>query len=93
TAEYRRLAKDGREVWIQASYNPILDLGGRPFKVVKYATDVTAAQAEIARKLAQAEKMACLVRDHDLNMQKVMASLGRSAERMGAASRAITATA
>jgi methyl-accepting chemotaxis protein len=31
----------GREVWIQASYNPILDLNGKPFKVVKYATDVT----------------------------------------------------
>ncbi len=41
TAEYKRLGKGGREVWIQASYNPILDLNGRPFKVVKYATDVT----------------------------------------------------
>jgi methyl-accepting chemotaxis protein len=39
--EYKRLAKNGREVWIQASYNPILDLNGRPFKVVKYATDTT----------------------------------------------------
>lgn len=38
---YRRIAKDGREVWIQASYNPILDLSGRPIKVVKYATDIT----------------------------------------------------
>ena len=33
--------KRGKEIWIQASYNPILDLNGRPFKVVKYATDVT----------------------------------------------------
>ena len=40
-SEYRRLGKDGREVWIQASYNPILDLNGKPYKVVKYATDVT----------------------------------------------------
>ena len=40
-AEYKRIGKGGREVWIQASYNPILDLDGRPFKVVKYATDVT----------------------------------------------------
>jgi methyl-accepting chemotaxis protein len=39
--EYKRIAKGGREVWIQASYNPILDLSGKPFKVVKYATDVT----------------------------------------------------
>jgi methyl-accepting chemotaxis protein len=42
SAEYKRIGKGGREVWIQASYNPILDLDGRPFKVVKYATDVTA---------------------------------------------------
>ncbi|WP_282297395.1 methyl-accepting chemotaxis protein [Stenotrophomonas sp. PS02289] len=40
--QYRRLGKGGREVWIQASYNPIMDMNGRAFKVVKYATDVTA---------------------------------------------------
>jgi methyl-accepting chemotaxis protein len=42
SAEYKRLGKDGKEVWIQASYNPIMDLNGKPVKVVKYATDVTA---------------------------------------------------
>jgi methyl-accepting chemotaxis protein len=42
TGEFRRVAKGGRDVWIQGSYNPILDRSGRPFKVVKYATDVTA---------------------------------------------------
>ena len=39
------VGKGGKEVWIQASYNPILDANGKPFKVVKYATDVTAAGA------------------------------------------------
>jgi methyl-accepting chemotaxis protein len=38
---YKRVNKSGGEVWIQASYNPILDVNGRPFKVVKYATDIT----------------------------------------------------
>lgn len=38
---YKRIAKNGKEVWIQASYNPILDPDGKPFKVVKYATDIT----------------------------------------------------
>lgn len=54
TGEYKRIAKGGREIWIQASYNPILDLNGKPFKVVKYATDVTGrkqAVAEIKAKL------------------------------------------
>ncbi|MFN4275415.1 MAG: methyl-accepting chemotaxis protein [Ferrovibrio sp.] len=40
--QYKRIAKGGREVWIQASYNPIMDANGRPYKVVKYATDITA---------------------------------------------------
>lgn len=39
--EYQRFGKGGREVWIQASYNPIMDLNGKPFKVVKYATNTT----------------------------------------------------
>ncbi len=39
--EYKRIAQGGREVWISATYNPILDLRGKPFKVVKFATDIT----------------------------------------------------
>ena len=42
SAEFKRLCKDGSEVWLQATYNPILDMDGQPFKVVKFATDVTA---------------------------------------------------
>ncbi len=44
SSEYRRIRKDGRDVWIQASYNPVLDEDGRPVKVVKYATDITEAK-------------------------------------------------
>ena len=39
--QFRRFGKDGREIWLQASYNPIFDDHGRPFKVVKYCADVT----------------------------------------------------
>jgi PAS domain S-box-containing protein len=39
--QYKRIGKGGKEVWIQASYNPILDQNGKAFKVVKYATDIT----------------------------------------------------
>ncbi|GGB92530.1 methyl-accepting chemotaxis protein [Pseudoduganella buxea] len=38
---YKRIGNNGKIVWIQASYNPILDLTGKPYKVVKFATDVT----------------------------------------------------
>lgn len=41
TAEFRRFGKNGKEIWIQASYNPILDPSGKPIKVVKFATDIT----------------------------------------------------
>jgi len=57
-AEYKRIGKGGKEVWIQASYNPILDLNGKPFKVVKYAADttqqaLTRMRAERARSLIE----------------------------------------
>ena len=39
--QYKRIGKDGKEVWLQGSYNPILDMNGKPFKVVKYTTDIT----------------------------------------------------
>lgn len=42
SAEFRRVHKSGRDVWIQANYNPILDLAGQPVKVVKFATDISA---------------------------------------------------
>ncbi|SDL93309.1 PAS domain-containing methyl-accepting chemotaxis protein [Ensifer sp. YR511] len=41
---YKRVAKGGREIWIQATYNPVLR-GGKPYKVVKFANDITAAKA------------------------------------------------
>lgn len=47
--QYQRIAKGNRRVWIQASYNPIMDAAGKPFKVVKYATDVT-AQVSLVRE-------------------------------------------
>ncbi|MGB6038136.1 MAG: PAS domain-containing methyl-accepting chemotaxis protein, partial [Cryomorphaceae bacterium] len=42
--EYKRITKDGSEIWIQASYNPIYTPDGKPYKVVKYATDITKAK-------------------------------------------------
>ncbi|WP_138516526.1 PAS domain S-box protein [Rhodoferax bucti] len=48
SGEYKRIGKDGKEVWIQATYNPILDPRGNPIKVVKFATDVTEAKLHSA---------------------------------------------
>ncbi|MCP5327675.1 MAG: PAS domain S-box protein [Sinobacteraceae bacterium] len=73
---YPRIAKGGGELWLQASYNPILDLNGRPFKVVKYARDITEeVKREEANKrrarLVQAlgnVRTAVMVADEDLNI-------------------------
>ncbi|KOO81632.1 methyl-accepting chemotaxis protein [Stenotrophomonas maltophilia] len=67
--QYRRLGKGGREVWIQASYNPILDLNGKPFKVVKYATDITAQVHEnqaMQRAVAQTREVVAAAKQGDL---------------------------
>ena len=55
SAEYQRFGKGGKEVWIQASYNPIIDMNGRAFKVVKYATDITAEKLRAADYAGQIE--------------------------------------
>ena len=52
-AQFKRIGKGGKEVWIEATYNPISDASGRPFKVVKYATDVTASKMEYADLLGK----------------------------------------
>lgn len=67
-AEYKRFAKGGREIWIQASYNPIFDPSGRPFKVVKYATDIT----KQVRQRQESEKAGNLV---DNNLGKISAAI------------------
>ena len=55
TAEFHRIAKGGRSVFIQGTYNPITDEDGRVIKVVKFATDVTAQVLE-RRRRAEAQR-------------------------------------
>ena len=78
--EYKRVGKGGRQIWIQASYNPIFDLNGKPFKVVKYATNITEQvvgrmKAERARSLiesvaAGSEQMNASIREISETMVK-----------------------
>jgi methyl-accepting chemotaxis protein len=79
SAVYKRVGKNGREVWIQATYNPIFDMNGQPFKVVKYATDIT--QNMLARTAA--------IEAADQTLQNVQA-VAAAAEQMSASVREIT---
>ena len=67
--QYKRIAKGGREIWIQASYNPILDGAGKAFKVVKYATDITdqkLATANFEGQIAAINKAQAVI-EFDMN--------------------------
>jgi len=64
TGVYRRLGKGGKEIWIQASYNPIMDANGKPYKVVKFATDITAEKirnADFEGKMAAVGKAQAVI--------------------------------
>lgn len=80
TGEYKRIGKGGSEIFIQASYNPILDHNGKPFRVVKFATDVTGRTEaveeikEVMTRLTQGDLTAHI--DHALHGE--FASLGES---------------
>ena len=63
-AEFKRRRKDGSEIWLQATYNPIYGLDGKPFKVVKYASDVTEDRrlsAEYAGEIAAINRSQCVI--------------------------------
>jgi methyl-accepting chemotaxis protein len=77
-AEYKRIGKGGREVWIQASYNPILDLNGKPFKVVKYAADIT----EQALTRMRAERARSLIESVAAGSEEMNASIREISETM-----------
>ena len=79
--QYKSLAKGGREVWIQTSFNPILDAEGKPFKVVQYATDIT-AQLQFSAQLREAvsETQAVVTAAVDGDLTKRIATEGKSGE-------------
>ncbi|WP_322097540.1 PAS domain-containing methyl-accepting chemotaxis protein [Pelagibius sp. Alg239-R121] len=83
--EYKRVTKSGEEIWIQASYNPIYDPNGKPFKVVKFATDITAAV--LARQ--EADRVGKLV---DENLDKILNSVGSANEQSATAASASSQT-
>ena len=62
--EYRHLAADGREVWIDASYSPVMNGQGKPYKVVEFATDVTASRirnADVHGRMAALDKSQAVI--------------------------------
>ena len=84
-AEYKRIGKGGREIWIQASYNPIFDAVGRPFKVVKFATDIT---TQVQERMRRAE----VQKGIDVDLGSIGEAIAHANEQAAAAASASTQT-
>lgn len=83
SAQYERVGKGGKQIWIEASYNPIFDLNGEPYKVTKFATDLT------ERKAANRE----LAVEFDKNIQSLVNTLAAAAAEMQGTAQDLTASA
>ncbi len=80
--EFKRVRKDGKELWLQATYNPIFDAMGRPFKVVKFCTDIT----------AQVQMKAALKQTIDIDLGKVTQAIADTTGRIASAANASAVT-
>ena len=86
--QYRRIGKGGRTVWIEASYNPVLDAAGKPLKVVKFATDVTqkVMEAQKNKRVSEMlESVASGAEELNISVREISSSMASSSR---AASRA-----
>lgn len=80
--EYRRVNKDGKELWLQATYNPIFDPSGRPLKVVKFCTDIT----------RQVQVKAALKQTIDVDLGKVAQAMEETSGQIAAAAQSSSQT-
>jgi methyl-accepting chemotaxis protein len=80
-SQFKRIGKGGKEVWIEASYNPVMDLNGRLWKVVKFATDLT------KRK----EENAALANEFENGVKSLVQTLASSAHEMTATAESLAA--
>lgn len=87
--EFRRIGKDGREVWILASYNPIFDADGRVTKVVKFASDITArkqgmrAIGHALDRLASGDLTARVTEPLDDDLEVIRSDLNNALGKLG----------
>lgn len=85
---YKRIGRGGKVVWIQASYNPIFDLNGKPYKVIKYATDIS-LQVEVEETVT---KMAMEFSANALDISAKSTSVAHGAQSLGATTEEMNAS-
>lgn len=75
---FKRIGKNGKEVWIQASYNPILDMNGKPFKVVKFATEITDMVGLIENTRVGVQNMAAATEEMSASIGEISRNMALS---------------
>ena len=90
SGRYKRIGNHGAEIWIQATYNPIVDLQGKPYKVVKFALDIT---AEVEREILISKKIEEITAVLESLTQSIESIAGNAARTSGQADAAIEKTA
>ena len=85
--KFRRLAKGGREIWLQASYNPVLDASGKAYRVIKIAVDVT------VQELAKHREMQDLADRFEANVSSIVTSVADRARDLEMTARSMSVTA
>jgi methyl-accepting chemotaxis protein len=83
SGQYKRIGKGGKECWIEASYNPILDANGKPYKVVKFATDLSQRKQENA----------AMADDFERNVKALVQQVASSANDMQGTAQSLSAAA
>ena len=79
--QFERVTKDGRSVWLEATYNPILDLNGRTVRVVKFATDIT-DKVEAAQRLAENARELQVAMQQAREAERIREQLDRTLQEM-----------
>jgi len=95
SARYKRIGKGGKAVWIQATYNPIFDMNGKPFKVVKFATDISAQVAleeEVTQIAVNFASKAKEISSQATTVASGAQSLGATTEEMNASVEELSAS-
>ena len=85
---YKRIGRGGKVIWIQASYNPIFDLNGRPYKVIEYATDIS-LQVEVEETVT---KMAMEFSTNASDISSKSQSVAQGAQTLGATTEEMNAS-
>ncbi|WP_277924849.1 methyl-accepting chemotaxis protein [Sphingomonas sp. BAUL-RG-20F-R05-02] len=83
---YRRVAKDGRDVWLQATYTPVLDREDRPVKIIKFATDITRQvklEQEVQLRLDHGERFQNQLQDRKQQLESTMQELSAIVQAIG----------